>query len=112
MAPPSTASSGLQNSLRRQISSERACGLAESVIREMTRLSLQHGAINLSQGYPDFSCPAELKEAAKRAIDADINQYAITWGAKRFRDAIARKASASLGWEAVSYTHLRAHETV
>ncbi len=68
------------------------------MIREMTRLALQHGAINLSQGYPDFPAPAEIKEAAKRAIDADINQYAITWGAKSFRDALAREASKTLGW--------------
>src|SRR5215813_4289014 len=85
--------------LSRQVTSQRASGLVESVIREMTRLALEHGAVNLSQGYPDFSAPSEVKEAAKRAIDADINQYAITWGAKRFRDAIARKASDRLGWE-------------
>ena len=50
-----------------------------------------HGAINLSQGFPDFSAPAELKEAARRAIADDINQYPITWGAEAFRDAIAGK---------------------
>src|SRR5574337_1075292 len=83
----------------RQTASQRTFGLVESVIREMTRLALQYGAVNLSQGYPDFPAPAEIKDAAKRAIDADINQYAITWGAKRFRDAAARKASATLGWE-------------
>ncbi|MBI3895206.1 MAG: aminotransferase, partial [Acidobacteria bacterium] len=55
--------------------SQRTLGLVESVIREMTRLALQHGAVNLSQGYPDFPAPPEVKEAAKRAIDADINQY-------------------------------------
>jgi aminotransferase len=71
----------------------------ESVIREMTRLALQHGAVNLSQGYPDFPAPAAIKKAAKRAIDSDINQYSITWGAKRLRDALARKVSTSLGWE-------------
>ena len=78
---------------------QRTSGLVESVIREMTRLALQHGAVNLSQGYPDFPAPREIKEAAKRAIDADINQYAITWGAKSFRDALARKYSRTLGWE-------------
>src|SRR3989304_34451 len=78
--------------------SQRTSGLVESVIREMTRLALQHGAVNLSQGYPDFPAPREIKEAAKRAIDADINQYAITWGAKSFRDALAREASKTLGW--------------
>ena len=63
----------------------------ESVIREMTRLAMQHGAINLAQGFPDFPAPAEIKGAAKAAIDADINQYAITWGSKTFRGAIADK---------------------
>ena len=79
--------------------SQRTSGLVESVIREMTRLALRHGAVNLSQGFPDFPAPRDVKEAAKRAIDADINQYAITWGAKSFRDALARKASGTLGWE-------------
>jgi aminotransferase len=57
----------------------------------MTRLAIEHGAINLAQGFPDFACPDELKVAAKEAIDADVNQYAVTWGAKGFRDAIADK---------------------
>ena len=69
----------------------RTHGFTESVIREMTRLATQHGAINLAQGFPDFPCPDVLKEAAARAIRDDINQYAITWGAKRLRDAIAEK---------------------
>src|SRR3989475_1131032 len=68
----------------------RTVGFTESVIREMTRLNAVHGGINLAQGFPNFAAPAELKEAAKRAIDADINQYAITWGAKSLRDAVAR----------------------
>jgi aminotransferase len=63
----------------------------ESVIRGMTRLAAQHNAINLAQGFPNFPCPDVLKEAAARAIHSDINQYAITWGAKRLRDAIVRK---------------------
>jgi aspartate/methionine/tyrosine aminotransferase len=71
--------------------SSKAERFTESVIREMTRLALRYGAVNLSQGFPDFPAPAEVKNAAKEAIDADINQYAITWGAKRFRDAIAAK---------------------
>ncbi len=70
----------------------RAKHFPESVIRVMTRLCLQHGSMNLAQGFPDFECPPELKEAAKRAIDEDYNQYAITWGAKSLRDAIAAKA--------------------
>jgi aspartate/methionine/tyrosine aminotransferase len=69
----------------------------ESVIREMTRLSFKYGAINLSQGYPDFPAPEEIKRAAHDAIDADINQYAITWGAKRLRDAIAAKFQRTQG---------------
>jgi len=57
----------------------------ESVIREMTRQALLHGAVNLSQGFPDFPAPAEIKRAAQEAIAADVNQYAITWGAKPSR---------------------------
>ncbi|HEY7513085.1 MAG TPA: aminotransferase class I/II-fold pyridoxal phosphate-dependent enzyme [Vicinamibacteria bacterium] len=57
----------------------------------MTRLANVHGAVNLSQGFPDFPAPEELKEAARRAISADVNQYAITWGAEPLRQAIARK---------------------
>ena len=80
--------------------SAKAQTFTESVIRETTRLAIRHGAINLSQGFPDFACPQELKDAAKNAIDADINQYAITWGAKGFRDAIASKTARTYpGWE-------------
>ncbi len=64
----------------------------ESVIREMTRRALACGAVNLAQGFPDFPAPAEIKEAAKRAIDEDYNQYAITHGSPNFRRAIADKA--------------------
>src|SRR5271167_1404793 len=63
----------------------------ESVIREMTRRALRVGAVNLAQGFPDFPAPMELKEAAKRAIDEDYNQYAITHGSPNFRAAIAAK---------------------
>jgi aminotransferase len=69
----------------------RTANFTESVIREMTRLALQHRAVNLAQGFPDFSAPEVIKEAAREAIAADFNQYAITWGAKPFRDAIAAK---------------------
>jgi aspartate/methionine/tyrosine aminotransferase len=80
--------------------SSKVGSFTESVIREMTRLALEHDAINLAQGFPDFPCPAELKQAAKAAIDADINQYAITWGAKSFRDAIAAKVERTYpGWQ-------------
>jgi L-glutamine---4-(methylsulfanyl)-2-oxobutanoate aminotransferase len=73
--------------------SQKAQTFTESVIRDMTRLALAHGAVNLAQGFPDFACPAELKEAAKAAIDGDLNQYAITWGARDFRQAIAAKTT-------------------
>jgi aspartate/methionine/tyrosine aminotransferase len=59
--------------------SEKVRQFTESVIREMTRQALQYGAVNLSQGFPDFPAPAELKAAACAAIEADINQYAVTW---------------------------------
>jgi len=71
--------------------SRRTHGFTESVIRGMTRVANEHGAINLAQGFPNFPAPDVIKEAAARAIQADINQYAITWGAKRLRDALARK---------------------
>jgi aminotransferase len=77
-------------SLTRRRVARRTVGFTESVIREMTRLSATHGGVNLAQGFPNFPAPPEVKEAAKRAIDADINQYAITWGAKSLRDALAR----------------------
>src|SRR5205823_9836802 len=68
----------------------RTAGFTESVIREMTRLCGQYGGINLAQGFPNFPAPDLLKDAAKRAIDADINQYAITWGSKALRDALSK----------------------
>jgi aminotransferase len=68
------------------------------VIREMTRQAMLHGAINLAQGFPDFPAPAEIKKAAQEAIGADVNQYAITWGAKSLRGAIARQMGA---WQGV-----------
>lgn len=71
--------------------SRKAQQFTESVIREMTRLALRHGAVNLAQGFPDFAAPAEVKEAAVRAVQADINQYAITWGTREFRRAIAER---------------------
>lgn len=71
----------------------------ESVIREMTRIALKHGAINLSQGFPDGNPPPEVIDAAHRAMDGDFHQYAITWGALRFRQALARKQSRWMGFE-------------
>src|ERR1041385_2875638 len=69
----------------------RTHGFTESVIRGMTRLATEHRAINLAQGFPNFPCPEILKEAAARAIHDDVNQYAITWGASRLRNALAAK---------------------
>jgi aspartate/methionine/tyrosine aminotransferase len=69
----------------------RADRFTESVIREMTRLSLQFNAINLAQGFPDFPCPAELKNAACEAVQNDVNQYAITWGTRDLREGLAQK---------------------
>jgi aminotransferase len=77
--------------------SAKASSFTESVIRDMSRQALAHGAVNLSQGFPDFPAPEDIKRAACEAINADINQYAITWGAKRFRDAIAAKTKWHLG---------------
>ncbi len=74
----------------RRFQSARIGEFRESVIREMTRLALQHGAVNLAQGFPDFPAPAELKAAAQKAIADDFNQYPITWGIKPFRDAICQ----------------------
>jgi aminotransferase len=77
--------------------SHKAAQFTESVIREMTRLAMEHDAINLSQGYPDFAASEILKKAAADAIFADVNQYAITWGAKNFRDALVYKTKRFLG---------------
>ena len=76
---------------RTRFRSQRTSQFTESVIREMTRLAIEHNAVNLAQGFPDFGAPEEIKRAAQEAIAADFNQYAITWGAKPFRDAIAAK---------------------
>ena len=87
--------------------SRKADSFGESVIREMTRLAMRHDAINLAQGFPDFEAPAEIKAAACAAIEADINQYAITWGAKPFRDAISAKTAHWYpGWEVDPETQL------
>lgn len=86
-------------SAAKKFSSDRTAGFTESVIREMTRLAIRHGAVNLAQGFPDFPAPVDLKQAAIRAIEADHNQYSITWGAKPFRDAIAAKYLRTYGLE-------------
>jgi len=78
----------------------------ESVIRGMTRLSNQHGAINLSQGFPDFAPPAELTAALEKAAHSDCHQYAVTWGAPRFRAALARKIRSFAGIDLDPDAHL------
>ncbi len=79
--------------------SRKASLFTESVIREMTREAMKYGAVNLSQGFPDFAAPEDIKRVAMQAIADDVNQYAITWGAKDFREAIARKTKRYLGFE-------------
>jgi len=77
--------------------SKKATQFTESVIREMTRLNDLHGGVNLSQGFPDFPAPAAIKEAACAAINADVNQYAVTWGARPLREAVAREFTRRYG---------------
>jgi len=83
----------------KRIVSARTERFTESVIREMTRQAMLYDAINLAQGFPDFAAPEEIKRAAQQAIAADINQYAITWGAQNLREAIARNVKVSQGLE-------------
>jgi aspartate/methionine/tyrosine aminotransferase len=77
--------------------SKKATQFTESVIREMTRLNQLYGGVNLSQGFPDFPAPAAVKDAACAAIRADVNQYAVTWGARPLREAIAREFTRRYG---------------
>jgi aspartate/methionine/tyrosine aminotransferase len=92
-----TSSDSRMAQAARRMLSAKAEQFTESVIREMTRLAMKHGAVNLSQGFPDFPAPAEIKEAARQAIADDINQYAITWGAKPLRDAVVEKFERTQG---------------
>src|ERR1700747_517923 len=93
--PPPKPSISLENmsppfapaEVRQRFQSQRAASLNESVIREMSRLAIQHKAVNLAQGFPDFPASSILKDVAREAIESDHNQYSITWGAKPFRDA-------------------------
>src|SRR4029453_8376086 len=82
--------------------SKKATQFTESVIREMTRLHQLHGGVNLSQGFPDFPAPALVKEAACAAIAADFNQYAVTWGARPLREAVAREFTRRYGLDVVA----------
>ncbi len=76
--------------MTRDFATPRVRGFGTSVFSEMSRLANQHGAVNLGQGFPDFPGPSFVKEAAKTAIDADLNQYAISHGAARLRQIIAQ----------------------
>src|ERR1700758_601074 len=92
-----TAPDSTMAQISRRMLSAKAEQFTESVIREMTRLAMKHDAVNLSQGFPDFAAPEEIKEAARQAISDDINQYAITWGAKPLRDAVVEKFARTQG---------------
>src|SRR5580658_11252842 len=94
-----SSESGIAQAARRMLSA-KAEQFTESVIREMTRLAMKHGAVNLAQGFPDFAAPEEIKDAARRAITDDVNQYAITWGSRNFRQAIAEKLERTQGVKA------------
>jgi aminotransferase len=83
--------------MQQPVLSFKAARFTESVIRGMSVEARKHSAINLAQGMPDFPAPAEVKDAACRAILADINQYAVTWGARGLREAVAEHAGWHLG---------------
>src|SRR5271169_5697172 len=87
-----------ETAIQKSFLSHKVAHFTESVIREMTRQAMLYKAVNLSQGFPDFPAPREIKEAAQEAIAGDVNQYAITWGAKNLREAIARK---SKDWQGI-----------
>lgn len=89
----------MQTKISKNRISKKAASFTESVIREMTREALKYGAVNLGQGFPDFAAPEDIKQKAMEAIADDHNQYAITWGVKSFRDAIAEKTQWFLGLE-------------
>lgn len=82
-----------------ELPARRLANLRESLIREMTRLAFRYGAINLSQGYPDFPAPEPVKRAAAEAILTDHNQYSITWGIRPLRTAIAERLHARYGMQ-------------
>ncbi len=84
---------------QKRFQSARTADFKESVIREMTRHAMTYGAVNLAQGFPDFPAPIDIKQAAIDAINADYNQYPITWGVKPFRQAIAAKYARTYGMD-------------
>lgn len=77
--------------------SGRTENFTDSVIRRMTRVSLQYGAVNLSQGFPDFDPPKEILDRLAEVAHEDYHQYSITWGAQNFREALAEKQSKFMG---------------
>ena len=77
--------------------SERTASFTDSVIRRMTRISLQYGAVNLSQGFPDFDPPKAILDRLAEVAHEGPPQYAITWGAQNFREALAEKQSHYMG---------------
>src|SRR5256885_16593256 len=91
LPPMATRSSIPEKTTKKHFLSDKVEHFTESVIREMTRQAMVHGAVNLAQGFPDFPAPADIKRAAQEAVASDVNQYAITWGAKNLRNAIARQ---------------------
>ena len=77
----------------------RTAGFTDSVIRRMTRISNQYGAVNLSQGFPDFEPPKEILERLAQVTKEDFHQYATTWGSQNFRDAVAAKQKRFMGYD-------------
>ena len=77
--------------------SARTADFTDSVIRRMTRISNQHGAVNLSQGFPDFQPPKAILDRLAEVSAEDFHQYSITWGAQNFREALAEKQSRLMG---------------
>ena len=77
--------------------SRRTETFTDSVIRRMTRVSLKYGAVNLSQGFPDFEPPREILDRLAEVSREDFHQYSITWGAQNFREALAEKQSRLMG---------------
>ena len=95
-----------ESKLSRSHVSLKAASFTESVIREMSREAVKYGAVNLGQGFPDWPAPEEIKQKAQEAIAADHNQYAVTWGVKEFREAIAAKTKRFLGLDVDPETEL------
>ena len=77
--------------------SKRTAPFTDSVIRRMTRVSLQYGAVNLAQGFPDFDPPRALLDRLAETANENVHQYSITWGAQNFREALAEKQSRLMG---------------